>query len=100
MKRIFIAGWLLLFTTSLFSQSKADSLKKLLQLETVPANQIEWLIKISDEYRVSNTDSSFSMLQKQKKSWQANMILYNLPERPSILPTIITSMAVQIRHSE
>ena len=67
MKRIFIAGWLLLSITSLFSQSKADSLKKLLQQEAVPASQIEWLIKISDEYRVSNTDSSFFYATKAKE---------------------------------
>lgn len=67
MKRIFIAGWLLLSISSLFSQGKADSLKKLLQQEPVPANQIEWLIKISDEYRVSNTDSSFFYATKAKE---------------------------------
>lgn len=67
MKRIFIAGWIVLTATRLFSQSTADSLKKLLQQETLPAKQIEWLISISDEYRVSDTDSSFYYATKAQE---------------------------------
>lgn len=67
MKRIFIAVWLLLSCTRLFSQSTADSLKKLLQQETLPAKQIERLISISDEYRVSDTDSSFYYATKAQE---------------------------------